>query len=108
MSQNHYKWKNHLVIVMTNSPHSEDYLNFVKDYERNRTGVFERKMIRKTIVQEKLKPAFQIALYTLDGKLQCKINKIVPMSQIFNLIDNMNIRKAEIKHNKKNRVIHWT
>lgn len=102
---NHFKWKNRMVIVMINSPHNEDYIVFKKDYEKHLSGVVERKMVRKTIIQPRLNPAFQISLYTLDGKLAHRIKKSISVEEIFSLIDKMHLRKAELKKLNRANVI---
>lgn len=100
-----YRWKNRLIVVMTGNKDNEYYLRFLHDYEKHTRDMVERKVVRKTIYNAKLRPQFQIVIYTLDAKFHRKLLKYGEWEDFLKVIDQMPLRKSEIrKHIKTIRV----
>ena len=98
---NQYRWKNRLIVVMSHSNDNELFQQFKHDYERYQKDIKERKLVRKIIVKPRLQPKFQITIYTLDGKFYRKITRQISMKDLLTIIDQMPIRKAEIRKKQK-------
>jgi len=90
-----YKWKNRLIIVQTHSKDDCLYTKFTNDYEKSLRAIIERKMIKKSIINPKSNPKFQISIYSINGNLTHRVQTYNELNDILKLIDTD--RKAELR-----------
>ena len=116
-----YKWKNRLVLILSNDPNSNVLNDQHKILKADELGMIERKLkvfrihpygidslenredviVNKGICNHFLdkNETFQILLIGLDGGVKLRQNTILSLKELYALIDSMPMRQAEINKN---------
>ena len=117
---NSHLWEDRLLLVLAEDATDENFQNQLKILRENSKGLEERKLVvyqilpgkfKKGLKEEtqwqqnkdlykKYKPGnsnFQIILVGLDGGQKLKESEVLPVQTIFNTIDAMPMRQAEIR-----------
>ena len=97
-----YQWQ-HRVILLCGDHNSEPYqkqLNILSDHELE-AELAERKLILIKDSDEHCGDDFKIMLYGLDGGVKLSSSTAVNTQEIFDLIDSMPMRRAELRRNGK-------
>ena len=92
-----YQWK-HRVIILCGDSHSDSYqkqLNMLSAEELD-AKFADRKLILIKDSKEHCDDVFKIMLYGLDGGMKLSSSTVVKAQEIFDLIDSMPMRRAEI------------
>lgn len=118
-----YKWKNRLVIILSNDKDSEIFQKQLKELDSDHEGLKERKLIVYKILPEGQKITyhdgtwiynsemyrqytnkneyFKVVLIGLDGGIKLNQNKLLTIEELFSKIDVMPMRRSEINNNNK-------
>ena len=92
-----YQWQ-HRVIILCGDSHSDSYqkqLNMLSAEELD-AKFADRKLILIKDSEEHCGDDFKIMLYGLDGGVKLSSSTAVKTQEIFDLIDSMPMRRAEI------------
>ena len=114
-----HKWENRLIIILTENQDNSLYQRQVKELTKNEDGLLERKILVYHIFPEKYKIGlitkgkwkmntknkmsdvpFKISLVGLDGGVKLSQKELLTAEKLFSIIDQMPMRKNEIKNNK--------
>ena len=87
-----YQWRHRVVVIDTPSPQSVDYLRQTKALEAASAGLRERDVVIVT----QAATTFRIRLIGKDGGGKFSRNKPVDAVTLFDLIDAMPMRQAEL------------
>lgn len=116
-----YRWKNRLFVIVTDHIDSQTYLAQMKEFERNETGLTERKLLIFTATplgytlgtkqdsdwqasknlykQFKRKDnTFEVILIGLDGGIKRRKTGLLKLEELFAIIDGMPMRRKEIRN----------
>ncbi len=116
-------WKDRLLIVMTTTKESTEFLQQMRSLERDSMGIKARKLIIYQSTPEQYKKglqknsawrsgsdlyskynkensAFKIVLIGLDGIIKLRETQVLSVEKLFTLIDGMPMRKAELRNGK--------
>lgn len=117
-----YKWKNRLLLVLTDDTDNAIYKKQIKEFRINKNGLEERKLIVYNIKKDNYKigltenidwqnstklykaykktnTTFEILLIGLDGDMKLRKNTFLNCKDLFSIIDVMPMRKSEINNN---------
>ncbi|MCM8569455.1 DUF4174 domain-containing protein [Gramella jeungdoensis] len=117
-----YKWENRAVVVFTDSANSEKFEAQRKELIADMKGFEERKLVLLHSTPGKFRRSlpvdsewienmeihnemldkdsdFEVILIGLDGSVKLRQRELLEARYLFNLIDSMPIRQAEIKRN---------
>ena len=118
---NEYKWKNRLILIFTQSSDSKNAEEQLNKLKKDTDGLKERKLkiihsipgeyqtvfpeisdwqnsdLYREMKQEKEK--FEIILIGLDGGVKLRQTDHLTLSQLFQTIDSMPMRQAEMRDN---------
>ncbi len=118
-SLSEYQWENRLVVIFTEADDSKEYMEQVKELESEIKGLKERKLLiiqsltqkHRTVLPEesgwkdsnlyqKMKKSgesFEVILIGLDGGVKLRQNEVLETKKLFDLIDSMPMRQAEMR-----------
>jgi hypothetical protein len=117
-----HQWNNRLLIVMTKDTTNLDFQNQIKILQKKEKGLLNRKLIiyqmtsthyKKSLSKEKVwtektndfqnlrtnYKGFEVMLIGLDGGIKLKQNSVLTTDLLFNIIDGMPMRQAEMRKN---------
>jgi hypothetical protein len=117
-----YKWKNRLLLVLTENTNNTIYKAQIKELENNEKEFEERKLIIYKINKDlyniglkenahwlksnqlykaykKTNTPFEVLLIGLDGSIKVRETDLITCDELFAIIDVMPMRKAEINGN---------
>ena len=114
-----HKWENRLILIFTKSLDNSLYQKQVKELSKDEEGLLKRKVLVYHILPGKYKIGlttedkweknnndkmsdvpFEISLIGLDGGIKLSQEKLLTAEKLFSTIDQMPMRKSEIKNNK--------
>jgi UDP-galactopyranose mutase len=124
---NDYQWKNRLVVILNASQNNSKVEQQLNEFKELSYELTERRLIIHAIspalwqqFDEHMELAneeqntdlfenyareeatdFEVLLIGLDGTIKSRYNHVVSAKDIFNNIDSMQMRKAEIRKDKK-------
>ena len=87
-----HQWRHRVVVIDTPSPQSADYLRQTKALEAASVGLRERDVVIVT----QAATTFRVRLVGKDGGVKFSRNKPVDVATLFDLIDAMPMRQAEL------------
>ena len=92
-----YQWQ-HRVIILCGDSHSDSYQNQLNSLsaEKIKAELADRKLIIIRDSEDHCNDDFKIMLYGLDGGMKLSSSTEVKAIKIFELIDSMPMRRAEI------------
>ncbi|WP_439151331.1 DUF4174 domain-containing protein [Winogradskyella sp.] len=113
-----YKWKNRIILIISNSETSELFKEQIKELELDHEGLDERQLVVYKVLPSKYKlnsnnwitnsglyktynsegDCFKIVLIGLDGGIKLSQNKLLTKNQLFSTIDGMPMRRAQLKN----------
>jgi len=116
-----HRWKNRLIVIVTENTDSQTYLAQMKEFEGNETGLNERKLLvfsatplgyalgtkryskwqasNDLYKQFKRKDrAFEVILIGLDGSIKTRKTGLLKIEELLAIIDGMPMRRQEIKN----------
>lgn len=115
-----FKWKNRLILVFTESTENQNFQNQLQLFEKDLKAFQERKLVLIHAIQEKQKiiipemsgwqdsnlyqkmkrskDGFEVVLIGLDGGVKLRQKDILETEKLFDLIDSMPMRKAELQN----------
>ncbi|QYA25062.1 DUF4174 domain-containing protein [Gramella sp. MT6] len=118
-SLSEYQWENRLLVIFTEAEDSKEYKEQVKELESEIIGLKDRKLLiiqslpqkHKTVLPEesgwkdsnlyqKMKKSgesFEVILIGLDGGVKLRQNEVLETKKLFDLIDSMPMRQAEMR-----------
>lgn len=119
-----HKWNDRLVIMMAKNPSNEILQKQISEFKKSIGGLEERRIVvylslpdkyqkglfnednweKSTAIYQKLKESnseFEILLIGLDGGIKLRKDKLLQADELFSVIDQMPMRRAEM--NSKNR-----
>ena len=119
-----YRWNNRPLFVFSPTPDREDYRKQLRDLSSKEEGIEDRDMIVHLVLEEgnsfvedlplgkeavrqlqekfEIDPAdFAVILVGKDGGVKLREEEYTAMSDIFDLIDSMPMRKQEMKEKEK-------
>lgn len=119
-----HKWENRLLILLTEDAEDKAYKKQLKELSNCREGIEDRKLIIYQSTREKFrmglgtegewnnsrdiykkykgnKPGFQVLLIALDGGVKIDQSELISCEKLFDTIDSMPMRKAEMRKNKE-------
>lgn len=119
-SLSEYQWENRLVIILTENESSEKLSKQLKIFEKNINGLKDRKLMilhstpkkqreifpeesgwQDSKLYQEMKESqltFEIVLIGLDGGVKLRQTEVLETKKLFDLIDSMPMRKAEIQN----------
>lgn len=118
-----YRWINRVLVIITDSPESNVYIEQIKELGKDLKGLKERKLLvlsatknaykegidmnadwkdSITLYQkfEKSNTGFDVILIGLDGGVKARRQQLLKLDDLFTLIDGMPMRRAEIKNDR--------
>ena len=123
-SLSEYQWKNRIVVIFTEAKDSKEFKEQLEQFEgfqNNPKGFKERKLVlihalpekHRTVIpnesewqdsklyqkMKKSKEAFEVILIGLDGGVKLRQQEVLETKKLFDLIDSMPMRQAEIRRN---------
>ena len=119
-SLSEYQWENRLIVIFTETDNSKEFQNQMEILNEDQKGLNDRKLkvinaipgTHQTIFPEKSgwqssnlyqkkesKTDFEVILMGLDGGVKLRQTKPVETKQLFDLIDSMPMRQAEMRRN---------
>ncbi|MGB5418967.1 DUF4174 domain-containing protein [Algibacter sp.] len=125
MSQNiaSHQWENRILLILTDNSDTTTFQNQLKEFQTHENGLTDRKLIvyqiKEYIYTKGLKEgewqhssklyktyksvntSFEVILIGLDGGIKIRQSELLTCEKLFETIDVMPMRKAELK-NKKN------
>ena len=115
------EWKNRLVLVIAENKENKDFQKQLTELQQDKAGLKERKLIifkilpdqfsrglesetwenGSALYQEYITKAsgFQVFLIGLDGRVKLVQSEILSLRKLFNTIDSMPMRQAEMRKN---------
>lgn len=115
-----FKWKNRLILVFTESVENQNFQNQLHLFEKDLKAFQERKLVLIHAIPEKQKiiipgmsgwqdsnlyqkmkrskDGFEVVLIGLDGGVKLRQKEILETEKLFDLIDSMPMRKAEVQN----------
>ncbi len=113
-----YKWKNRVVLVISDDKDSDIFKAQVEAVENDEKGLKERKLIIFKILPSKFQlnsdkwvpdsklyrtynkdsDPFKIVLIGLDGGVKLSRDTLISKNELYDLIDSMPMRSAELKN----------
>jgi hypothetical protein len=116
-----YKWKNRILLVLTDDINSAIYKKQIKELQVQENGLKERKLIVYQISKDefklgltetkdwqkstrlyksykKTKDAFEVILIGLDGGIKLRETDLISCKALFSVIDVMPMRKYELNN----------
>jgi len=116
-----HQWKERLVLVITSSMKNETFKKQLSELQNDKNGLKERKLIVYQIEPKKFrtgtdysgkwypnkspyqtfnkaKKAFKVLLIGLDGEVKLEQSELLSTVQLFNTIDAMPMRRAEMNN----------
>ncbi|MEM8846153.1 MAG: DUF4174 domain-containing protein [Bacteroidota bacterium] len=106
---NEYQWKNRLVVLVSNASKSSELNQQYKIFEQNRQQLQERDMIllkrksnAKDLTRFSLDKNFEgVLLIGKDGSIKLKKTFLIEPQVVFDLVDTMPMRRAEMRNSDK-------
>ena len=117
-----HQWKDRLILIIA-SKNNQKFQQQHKELQKEREGLKERKLVIYQILPEKYKTGFKeknwkkyaelfeayngkksdfrVLLIGLDGGKKLDQTKMLSVKKLFNIIDSMPMRQAEIQKNKQ-------
>jgi hypothetical protein len=121
---NRHKWQNRVLVVKTDDLNNENFIKQLNEFYKDKSGLIERKLVlykftdqvfyyndfeteieikydlenfvyRKGLFRDK--NCFEVILIGLDGHVKIRQNRIITLTQLFETIDVMPMRKNEIR-----------
>lgn len=115
-----HKWNDRLIIIMVKDSNNEILKNQLSELRNSRQGLKERRLIVYQSLPEKYQTGltnenswiesnriynrlkqsdsdFEIVLIGLDGGVKLRKNELLKCEELFGVIDQMPMRKAEMK-----------
>jgi predicted NACHT family NTPase len=116
-----HKWKNRILLVLTDDINSTVHKNQIKELQVHETGLKERKLIVYQISKDKFKigltenrdwqkstqlyedykqtkATFEVFLIGLDGSVKLREIDLISCKKLFGVIDGMPMRKSELNN----------
>lgn len=115
-----FKWKNRLILVFTESAEDQNFQKQLQLFEKELKAFQERKLVlihalpekQKIIIPgisgwqdsnlyqniKRSKDGFEVVLIGLDGGVKLRQKEILETEKLFDLIDSMPMRKAEVQN----------
>ena len=108
-SINEYQWKNRLIVLVSNTSNSSELNQQNKIFEQNQQQLQERDMIlltrtsnSKDLASFSLDKNFQgVLLIGKDGSIKLKKSFLIEPQMVFDLVDTMPMRRAEMRNPNK-------
>ena len=120
-----HRWEDRLVLVLSHDVSNETYQKQLKELYEDQEGLDDRKIVVYTILPDRYKSdesehkeweesgdlyktykkgneAFQIVLIGLDGSVKLRQNQFISREELFERIDRMPMRKAELERREEN------
>lgn len=124
-----YRWENRLLIIQSNDKNTTLYTNQIKELSNSAYELKERKLIVFEVIGDQYriinfsknnnidkwkttdkafhkllnkKDDVNIILIGLDGGIKLEKNKLLTKQELFNTIDAMPMRRAELRRKKRN------
>lgn len=121
-SLSEHQWRNRVILLFAPDFQNEDLQQQLNLFRKNYEGLKERKLITYQISQKEIKldgvtqntlqiknwrkrykikrNEFTLILIGLDGGEKMRSSTVISMNQLFGKIDQMPMRRAEIRNNK--------
>lgn len=119
-----HQWEDRLVLILTNDPSNADYMKQLEELKRDRKALEERKLVVYQITPTRHKVGLddseswqngsdlykkykttdtnlEIKLIGLDGGIKLDQKEFLSGEKLFSEIDQMPMRRREIKKNKE-------
>ncbi|WP_179343538.1 DUF4174 domain-containing protein [Winogradskyella ursingii] len=116
-----HRWKNRLVLIITDNVESKLLKDQIKELKNNNRGLEDRKLVTYIILPKKYKieiqgdsswiessnlferynsenETFKVILIGLDGSIKLEQNNILAAKKLFSTIDAMPMRQSELKN----------
>lgn len=116
-----HEWKNRVLLIISDNETSDNYQNQILKLEAAQDGLIERKVLVYNVLPNKYKvstnasnwiassvlfnsfmdtnDAFTVILIGLDGTVKLKKEGMLTTKTLFELIDSMPMRQAEMRKN---------
>jgi hypothetical protein len=116
-----HQWKNRVLLIISDNETSDNYENQILKLEAAQDGLIERKVLVYNILPNKYKVSnssnnwiassvlfntfmdtndgFTVILIGLDGTVKLKKEGVLATKTLFDLIDSMPMRQAEMRKN---------
>lgn len=116
-----HQWKNRVLLIISDNEASDNYKNQILKLEAAQDGLIERKVLVYNVLPNKYKvsnssnnwiassvlfntfmdtnDAFTVILIGLDGTVKLKKEAVLATKTLFDLIDSMPMRQAEMRKN---------
>lgn len=122
-----HQWKNRVLIIQTTSVTSDKYDRQMREFDVYESGLAERKIVLYEVTEKQFrqtdfkstsnrsdwnnidqidyfpknkKQTFQVTLIGLDGGIKLQQTDILTQKELYNIIDSMPMRAAELSNNK--------
>ncbi len=116
-----YQWNNRLVIVIADDLQQSNYVDQLKEFQKEPAGLAERKLLVFYVRPKKYKKGiesdakwqqskklyqqykradtpFEVILIGLDGGIKTRRTDLFKINDLFAVIDGMPMRRAEIRN----------
>lgn len=120
-----HQWKDRLVVIYSKDYSNRTFQNQVQELQKDQEGILDRKIIVYQSVQQKVKQgldgsgswslsapeyqklihssaSFEVLLIGLDGSVKLRKSELMTTQQLFEAIDQMPMRLAEMRRKKDN------
>ena len=115
-----YQWKNRLVVIISESENSEEFLKQMQEFDNKDSELNDRKLKiilakpgemkvlfpentewqKSSIYSEMKKDGdFEVLLIGLDGGIKLRQHQVLEAEKLFSQIDSMPMRRAEMNNN---------
>ncbi|WP_372920515.1 DUF4174 domain-containing protein [Salegentibacter sp.] len=114
-----FQWKNRLVLIIAEDKENQSFQKQLAELQKDQDGLKERKLIiykilpgkfskglesetweNDSVLYQKYKTnasGFQVLLLGLDGGIKLDQSEIISLKKLFNTIDSMPMRQAEMR-----------
>jgi len=122
-SLDQHQWQDRILLVFTNDLVDETFQNQLQDLSKDESGLEERKLVVYSITPsqfstdlqlnqwtssskdlqsyKKSAHSFEVVLIGLDGGVKLRQTELLPVEDLFALIDGMPMRRAELRRKKQ-------
>jgi len=118
-----HRWENRLILVITDDENNSVFQSQVAEFRKDLTGLIERKIIIYQVMPGEYKTGlnggskrksarlyndykksdagFEVILTGLDGGIKLQQNELLPLEDLYAIIDVMPMRRREIQRKKQ-------
>jgi hypothetical protein len=118
-----HRWENRLVLFITDDENNSTFQSQVAEFMKDLTGLNERKIIIYQVMPEEYKTGlngnkkikstrlyndykktdagFEVVLLGLDGRIKLQRSELLPLEDLYAIIDAMPMRRREIERREQ-------